>query len=130
MVAHCTTALLSVWLPVQYVTALSSVYDWCQSKYTCIALRLLYQLSPHAVQVKSKHMVAAHAVYARKEGLSVHEAVSLARGSAAAATVEEAQAAEIKKGKKKFWERKGCVGTRDERTLSGRTDSATSLDQV
>lgn len=75
-------------------------------------------------------MIAAHAIYARKDDLTVHDAVSLARGNAAAAAAAEAAAADQKKEKRKLWERKGRAGRREERTLSGRSDSAGSLDQV
>jgi hypothetical protein len=85
-------------------------------------------------EVKSKHMIAASAAYKPREGLdlTVQEAVSLARGNAAAAAAAEAdaKAAEEKGDKKKFWQRKGKAGTREERTLSGRSDSAGSIDRV
>lgn len=95
-----------------------------------------FYISLHTLlQVKSKQLVAASTAYAPREGLglTVQEAVSLARGNAVAAAEAEADAAaaaEGKKDRKKFWERKGKAGTKEERTLSGRSDSAGSLDRV
>ncbi|KAF8057240.1 ACA11 [Scenedesmus sp. PABB004] len=82
-------------------------------------------------QVRTKAMAAADRVYSSAEGreLSVAQAVGLARGSAAAQAEAEAAAAEGKKEKKekRRAERKGRAGTREERTLSGRSDSAGSM---
>jgi hypothetical protein len=81
-------------------------------------------------QVTSKQMAASHAVYDGPGSveMSVHEAVALARGNAAAAA-ESAAAAEVEtqaEGQKKGW-MKGKREKQYERTLSGRSDSAASL---
>jgi hypothetical protein len=82
-------------------------------------------------QVTSKQMAASHAVYDGPGSLemTVHDAVTLARGKAAAA--ESAAAAEADKeaeGKKGSGWLKGKRNAKHyERTLSGRSDSAASL---
>lgn len=72
-------------------------------------------------QIKNKRMAASSAVYDAGLELTVQEAVTLARGKATAAL--EAQAKLDEKTK----DRKGTAGTHQERTLSGRSDSAASL---
>eukprot|EP00879_Flechtneria_rotunda_P002036 GHRR01002214.1.p1 GENE.GHRR01002214.1~~GHRR01002214.1.p1 ORF type:complete len:850 (+),score=231.92 GHRR01002214.1:2125-4674(+) len=78
-------------------------------------------------QVTSRHAVAASAVYAG-EGieLSVQEAVSRARNAAAAQAAAKEEQEQQKEQKKPFW-KLGTAGTKEERTLSGRTDSAGSI---
>jgi hypothetical protein len=84
-------------------------------------------------QVTSKQMAASHAVYDGPGSLemTVHDAVTLARGKAAAAETAAAEAEKAAEEKKSAgsWLKKGVV-KRDrhyERTLSGRSDSAASL---
>lgn len=77
-------------------------------------------------RVQTKQAAAAEAVYAPRAGgveLTVQEAVSLARGTAQAADAEE----DSKKSKKESRKRRGRAGSKEERTLSGRSDSAGSL---
>jgi Ca2+-transporting ATPase len=77
-------------------------------------------------QVKSKHLKASD-LYSSKDGLemSVQEAVMTARAGTKAAEEKE-KAAEEKKETKKRW-RFGKAGSKEERTFSGRSDSAGSL---
>jgi hypothetical protein len=79
-------------------------------------------------QVTSKQMAASHAVYDGPGSLemTVHDAVALARGKAAAAESAEAEAEKKAEGKKKGW-LKGKRDRQYERTISGRSDSAASL---
>jgi hypothetical protein len=79
-------------------------------------------------QVTSKQMAASHAVYDGPGSLemTVHDAVVLARGKAAAAESAEAEAEKNVEGKKKGW-LKGKRDRQYERTISGRSDSAASL---
>ena len=83
-------------------------------------------------QVTSKQMVAAAAVYDSNKlmgvELSVQEAVSLAREKAAnRAQQDEAEESGSKSRLKAWWGRKGEAGSKEERTLSGRSDSAGSM---
>jgi hypothetical protein len=93
-------------------------------------------------QVKSRHLTAAAAVYSSANRLvgvgsdapamSVHDAVALARDKAANRQREDAEAEEeaaSRKGSRiKAWlGRRGTAGSREERTISGRSDSACSL---
>jgi hypothetical protein len=79
-------------------------------------------------KVRSKHVTAAAAVYgaAGAVELTVQEAVSMARNKQA---VQETEAqSQEKSGKSKTKKNdKGRAGTWEERTLSGRSDSAGSL---
>jgi hypothetical protein len=98
----------------------------CQHVSGCGCTSAIAAFLTRMNKVRSK--AEAHvAVYSAPEGsgLSVHEAVTLARGKAAAAAAEAA-AAEAE-GRKKKRERRGRAGTREERTMSGRSDSAGSL---
>lgn len=84
-------------------------------------------------QVKSKQLTAAAAVYDTNKlcgvQLSVHDAVTLARektANKATQEQEEEEAAGSKSWLKRLGKR-GKAGTKEERTLSGRSDSAGSL---
>lgn len=85
-------------------------------------------------QVKSRQLAAAAAVYDANKlcgvEMSVHEAVSLAREKAANKAQEEAEDAASGGSKsriKAFFGRRGEAGSKEERTLSGRSDSAASV---
>uniref|UniRef100_A0A383WGV1 Calcium-transporting ATPase n=1 Tax=Tetradesmus obliquus TaxID=3088 RepID=A0A383WGV1_TETOB len=82
-------------------------------------------------QVTSKQMAASHAVYDGPGSLqmTVHDAVALARGKAAAAESAEAEAEKAAEGKKGggWLKGKGKTTQQNERTISGRSDSAASL---
>lgn len=85
-------------------------------------------------QVKSRQLVAAAAVYDANKlcgvEMSVQEAVSLAREKAANGAVQdEAEESNSSKSSKiKAWlGGRGEAGSKEERTLSGRSDSAGSL---
>ena len=77
-------------------------------------------------QVKSKHLEAS-SFYSSKDGveMTVQEAVMAARSGSKAAEEKE-QKSEEKEGKKR-WRPFGKAGTKEERTFSGRSDSAGSL---
>lgn len=83
-------------------------------------------------QVKSKQLLAAAAVYDTNKlcgvEMSVQEAVSLAREKAAnRAQQDEAEGPRSKSMIKAWFGKKGTAGSKEERTLSGRSDSAGSL---
>jgi hypothetical protein len=84
-------------------------------------------------QVKSRQLLAAAAVYDANKlcgvEMSVQEAVTLAREKAAHRAVQEEvdEASNSKSGKIKAWLGRGKAGSKEERTLSGRSDSAGSL---
>lgn len=83
-------------------------------------------------QVKSKQLLAAAAVYDANKlcgvEMSVQEAVTLAREKAANKAQEEADGEDGKQSRIKAWlGRRGQAGSKEERTLSGRSDSAGSM---
>ncbi|KAF6264067.1 hypothetical protein COO60DRAFT_1457828 [Scenedesmus sp. NREL 46B-D3] len=81
-------------------------------------------------QVTSKQMAASHAVYDGPGSLemTVHEAVALARGKAAAAAeAADEEPKKVAEGKGKAGWLKGKRDRQYDRTLSGRSDSAASL---